>query len=41
MIRPVVLEAIDAGVPYRRIAELTGISRATVSRWAKTEVHSG
>lgn len=41
VLRPVVLEAIDAGVPYRRIAELTGISRATVSRWAKAEAPSG
>ncbi|MFB7663974.1 helix-turn-helix domain-containing protein [Kitasatospora sp. NPDC056138] len=36
-LRPVVLEAVAAGVTYRRIAELSGISRATVARWAKTE----
>ncbi|MET9520470.1 hypothetical protein [Streptomyces sp. NPDC002994] len=34
-LRPVVLDAVSAGVPYRRIEELTGISRATVARWAK------
>lgn len=34
-IRPLVLAAVQADVPYRRIAELTGISRATVARWAK------
>ena len=27
--------AISAGVPTRRVAELTGISRATVARWGK------
>ncbi|MFF4604001.1 helix-turn-helix domain-containing protein [Streptomyces sp. NPDC001339] len=34
-LRPLILEAIEAGVPYRRVAELTGISRATVARWGK------
>ncbi|WP_354670128.1 helix-turn-helix domain-containing protein [Streptomyces sp. S.PNR 29] len=34
-LRPLVLEAIRAGVPTRRVAELTGISRATVARWGK------
>jgi DNA-directed RNA polymerase specialized sigma24 family protein len=34
-LRPLVLEAIKAGVPTRRVAELTGISRATVARWGK------
>ena len=34
-IRPLVVQAVVAGVPYRRIAELSGISRATVSRWVK------
>ncbi len=36
-LRPMVLEAVAAGVTYRRIAELSGISRATVARWNKTE----
>ncbi len=36
-LRPLILEAIKAGVPYRRVAELTGISRATVARWGKHE----
>ncbi|MFG1666287.1 helix-turn-helix domain-containing protein [Streptomyces sp. Y7] len=31
-----VLEAISVGVPTRRAAELTGISRATVARWGKS-----
>ncbi|MFF7414164.1 helix-turn-helix domain-containing protein [Streptomyces lydicus] len=31
------LPAIKAGVPCRRVAELTGISRATVARWGKNE----
>ncbi|MGV4986123.1 hypothetical protein ACVB8X_19600 [Streptomyces sp. NRAIS4] len=34
-LRPLILEAISAGVPTRRVAELTGISRATVARWGK------
>ncbi|MEV2252399.1 helix-turn-helix domain-containing protein [Streptomyces sp. NPDC050147] len=29
------MQAVHAGVPYRRIAELTNISRATVARWGK------
>jgi hypothetical protein len=32
-LRPLVLGAIEAGVPYRRISELSGVSRATVARW--------
>ncbi|GFE24137.1 helix-turn-helix domain-containing protein [Streptomyces nigrescens] len=36
-LRPLILEAIKVGVPYRRVAELTGISRATVARWGKHE----
>ncbi|MFK0105683.1 helix-turn-helix domain-containing protein [Streptomyces sp. NPDC091217] len=35
-LRPLILEAVSAGVPYRRLAELTGISRATVARWGKS-----
>jgi DNA-directed RNA polymerase specialized sigma24 family protein len=35
-IRPLVAQAVAAGLPYRRIAELTGVSRATVGRWVKT-----
>ncbi|MHA5050240.1 hypothetical protein [Streptomyces sp. SD15] len=35
-LRPLILEAISAGVPYRRVAELTGISRASVARWGKS-----
>jgi hypothetical protein len=35
VLRPLVLEAVEVGVPYRRIAELTSISRATVARWGK------
>ncbi|WP_158684314.1 MULTISPECIES: helix-turn-helix domain-containing protein [Streptomyces] len=38
-LRPLVLEAVAAGVPYRRVAELTGISRATVARWGKGAEH--
>jgi DNA-directed RNA polymerase specialized sigma24 family protein len=34
-LRPLVIRAAVAGVPYRRIAELTGISHATVARWLK------
>ncbi|WP_409237366.1 helix-turn-helix domain-containing protein [Streptomyces sp. PA5.6] len=34
-LRPLVVQAVHAGVPYRRIAELTNISRATVARWSK------
>ncbi|MEU8958803.1 helix-turn-helix domain-containing protein [Streptomyces sp. NPDC048518] len=34
-LRPLVIQAVHAGVPYRRIAELTNISRATVARWGK------
>ncbi|WP_455353066.1 hypothetical protein [Streptomyces sp. SYSU K217416] len=37
-LKPLVLAAVEAGVPYRRIAELTSISRATVARWGKSEV---
>jgi uncharacterized protein YerC len=32
----VVIRAAHAGLPYRRIEELTGVSRATVGRWAST-----
>jgi DNA-directed RNA polymerase specialized sigma24 family protein len=35
-LRPLVTAAVRAGLPYRRIAELTGVSRATVGRWVKT-----
>jgi DNA invertase Pin-like site-specific DNA recombinase len=38
-LRPLILEAISAGVPTRRVAELTGISRATVARWGKNAEH--
>jgi DNA-directed RNA polymerase specialized sigma24 family protein len=38
-LRPLILEAVAAGVPYRRIAELTGVSRATVARWAEDAEH--
>ncbi|MEU3740138.1 helix-turn-helix domain-containing protein [Streptomyces sp. NPDC032198] len=34
---PLVVQAVHAGVPYRRIAELTNISRATVARWGKQD----
>jgi DNA invertase Pin-like site-specific DNA recombinase len=37
-LRPLVVEAVKAGVPYRRIAELTSISRATVARWGKEQL---
>jgi DNA-directed RNA polymerase specialized sigma24 family protein len=36
-LRPAVLAAVSAGVPYRRLEELTGIPRATVARWAKAD----
>lgn len=39
-LRPLVLEAVSAGVPTRRIAELTGLSRATVARWGKNAERS-
>jgi hypothetical protein len=32
-IRPLVLAAIAAKVPYRRITELTGVSPVTLTRW--------
>ena len=35
-LRPVVIKATQAGLPYRRIEELTGVSHATVGRWART-----
>lgn len=35
-LRPAVIKAARAGLPYRRIEELTGVSRATVGRWART-----
>ncbi|GAA2530641.1 hypothetical protein [Pilimelia columellifera] len=35
ILRPRVHAAIEAGVPYRRITELTGYSRSTLSRWAQ------
>lgn len=35
-LRPAVADAIGAGLPYRRIEEITGIPRATVARWAKS-----
>lgn len=38
-LRPLILEAVQAGLTYRRIAELTGISRATVGRWVKESAH--
>ncbi|MEV4663422.1 hypothetical protein AB0J85_15910 [Micromonospora echinofusca] len=34
-LRPRVQTAIAVGVPYRRIAELTGYSRSTLSRWSQ------
>jgi DNA-directed RNA polymerase specialized sigma24 family protein len=34
-LRPRVQGAIAVGVPYRRIAELTGYSRSTLSRWSR------
>ncbi|GGK63690.1 hypothetical protein Ppa06_19780 [Planomonospora parontospora subsp. parontospora] len=34
-LRPRVEEAIRAGVPYRRIEELTGYSRSMLSRWTR------
>ncbi|MGY0463026.1 hypothetical protein ACW14Y_22680 [Kitasatospora sp. cg17-2] len=34
-LRPLILEAVAAGVPYRRIEELTGVSRASVTRWTR------
>ncbi|MFG1903021.1 helix-turn-helix domain-containing protein [Micromonospora carbonacea] len=34
-LRPRVLQAVAAGVPYRRIAELTGYSRSAISRWGQ------
>lgn len=37
-LRPLVQEAVAAGVPYRRIEELTGISRASVTRWTRQMV---
>ncbi|MGW5527433.1 hypothetical protein [Streptomyces xanthochromogenes] len=37
VLRPLVAQAVDVGVPYRRIAELTSISRATVARWGTTD----
>lgn len=39
-LRPLVVEAVRAGVPYRRIAELTSISRATVARWGSGSADS-
>lgn len=35
IVRPLVVQAVAADVPYRRIAELTGVSRATVARWVR------
>lgn len=32
-IKPLVQEAVRLGIPYRRVSELAGISRATVARW--------
>lgn len=32
-VRPLVIAAAEAGVPYRRITELTGVPRTTVGRW--------
>ncbi|WP_146017569.1 hypothetical protein [Verrucosispora sp. ts21] len=34
-LRPRVQHAVAAGVPYRRIAELTGYSRSAISRWGQ------
>jgi DNA invertase Pin-like site-specific DNA recombinase len=34
-IRPLVMDAIAAEVSHRRIQELTGISRATLTRWTR------
>lgn len=36
VLRPLVVSAAASGVPHRRIEELTGVSKATVGRWAKT-----
>jgi hypothetical protein len=35
-IRPLVLAAVEARIPQRRIAELASVSRVTVSRWLKS-----
>ncbi len=35
VLRPRVQHAVAVGVPYRRIAELTGYSRSAISRWGQ------
>jgi len=34
-LRPLVVQALRAGVPYRRIAELTDLSHATINAWGR------
>ena len=37
-LRPLVREAVAAGIAHPRIMELTGLARGTVREWSKTPV---
>ena len=36
-LKPVAQEALRAGVPTRRVRQLTGVSLATINRWSHEE----
>lgn len=36
-LRPLVREAVGAGVPQPRIVEITGLARNTIRAWSRTE----
>jgi DNA invertase Pin-like site-specific DNA recombinase len=35
-LRPLIRKAVAAEVPTRKIQELTGVSRVTITRWSQT-----
>ncbi len=37
VLRPLVREAVAAGVPQPRIGELTGLARGTIRAWSQAE----